>query len=574
MSPSLARGVLVTAWVALSCLASATPARAQDAAACDGLIVSRVVVASVRPPFSGVAARWQTIAHAVGLHHTTTRDEVIKAFLSLRPGQPCTEFRRAESERVLRAQPFFSDATVGVLPDSGDQVMVHVTATDEVPVLVSGRFRGLMPEALSLGNQNVGGTALSVAARVERGNAYRAGIGATVEQNALFGRPYRLLVEADRYNVGHRASAEMEHPFFTDLQRISWHAGIEQRDDFLRVARPARDNLALEVNDHRWDASGVLRLTGSHTVTLVGGAVTGRRFDPATAGIVVSDTGLLPDSGQTLRNRYTPFRVGRIGATIGVRRVSFHTVNGFDALIGAQDVATGAMLGVFVARGLPSLGVTDQFFSTAFYAGASTGNTLLATLVQAEARRDAASNEWDSTIGSARSAFYWGSAPGAVLVLADELSGGRRSRLPLQLSLDDRTGGILGYHNTALAGATRNVARAELRWSAEALVRRADVGLATFGEVGSLWAGDAPYGVTATRATVGISVLAAYPTRSKRLYRADIGIPLTRSGEGAGRIEIRLSGEDRTQGFWREPGDVSRARTGAVPTSLFAWPTR
>ena len=132
---------------------------------------------------------------------------------------------------------------------------------------------------------------------------------------------------------------------------------------------------------------------------------------------------------------------------------------------------------------------------------------------------------------------------------------------------------LLGYRESALAGAYRNVARTELRWTAAALVRNADVGFSTFGQVGSIWAGDAPYGRTATRATAGISVLAAYPTGSKRLYRADVGVPLTRRGEGSG-IEVRFSSEDRTQLFWREPEDVSRARTGTVPTSLFAFPAR
>jgi hypothetical protein len=37
-----------------------------------------------------------------GLHHTTTCPDVIRRFLLLRAGEPCTERRRAESERVLR----------------------------------------------------------------------------------------------------------------------------------------------------------------------------------------------------------------------------------------------------------------------------------------------------------------------------------------------------------------------------------------------------------------------------------------------------------------------------------------
>jgi hypothetical protein len=80
--------------------------------------------------------------------------------------------------------------------------------------------------------------------------------------------------------------------------------------------------------------------------------------------------------------------------------------------------------------------------------------------------------------------------------------------------------------------------------------------------------------VNATRASVGFSLLAAYPTRSKRMYRADFAFPLTRAGEGKGRIEVRFSSLDRTQTFFTEPPDVSVARTGTEPSRLFAWPTR
>ena len=177
-------------------------------------------------------------------------------------------------------------------------------------------------------------------------------------------------------------------------------------------------------------------------------------------------------------------------------------------------------------------------------------------------------------IGSGRSALYLGRGPGWRLLLDDQFSGGTRSLLPIQLSLEDRQGGMLGYHNSALAGAYRNIARTEARWAGASLIRGADVGFAGFGQLGSIWAGDAPYGRTATRGSVGISIIAAYPTGSKRLYRVDVGIPLVRGGDGGGKLEVRFTTEDRTLIFWREPDDVSRARTGTVPTSLFAFPTR
>ena len=547
--------------------------RAVPDSLCVGRIVSRVDIQPSPPPFAGSAKKWQAAARALGLHHATTNASVVAAFLSLVPGRQCTVFRRAESERVLRAQPFLADATVRLEPDTGGTVAVVVSTTDEVPVLATARFRGLAPESFSLGNENLGGRALRVEAHVERGRAYRTAVGARVEQDVLLGHSFRLVLEADRYQRGQRVGTELGHPFFTDLQRSSWHAGYTNSDEYFGVERPSREPLALGMTNRSWDASALLRIFGTHTVGLLGGAITGRRFDPAAAGIVIDDTGLRADTGVALRGRYTPFRVSRIGALGGVRRVSFHPVNGFDALVGSQDVMSGVAAGLFAGGGLSQYGERDVFLSSALYAGLASRNALLGSLAAVEGRRDPSGGPWNSVIGSARTAFYWGSAPGAVLVVSDEFSGGIRSRLPLQVSFADRDGGLMAYRRSGLAGAQRNIAHAELRWSGESMMRRADVGFAAFSEVGTLWAGDAPYGVDATRTTVGVSLLAAYPTRSKRLYRADIGIPLTRSGDGMGRIEVRFSSADRTQGFWVEPQDVARARTGTEPRRLFAWPT-
>jgi hypothetical protein len=220
------------------------------------------------------------------------------------------------------------------------------------------------------------------------------------------------------------------------------------------------------------------------------------------------------------------------------------------------------------------MGESDVLISSATYLGWSTEYTQLATVALGEIRHDEARAQWNSAIGSARTAFYWGTGPGMLLVVDNEMSVGRNSRLPLQLTFRDQQGGLIGYRNSGLAGGERSVTRAEVRWSAESMIRKADVGFATFSEVGQLWKGDVPYGSNATRVSVGVSLLAAYPSRSKRLYRADLAIPLTRGGEGPGRIEVRFSSADRTQGFWIEPHDVARARTGPEPGRLFAWPSQ
>jgi hypothetical protein len=543
---------------------------------CDGRTITRIDIRPGRPPFSGHAAKWRAIARALGLHHATTRARVINAFLALHVGDPCTEFRRTESERVLRAQPFIADARVRVVVDTAGDLAAIVETTDEIPVLVGGRFRGIGPDALSLGNGNVAGQGIRLEGAWEAGRSYHMGYGGRFVDYATFDRPYLLSIEGFRFRVGDALGVELGHPFFTDLQRVSWHVGVQGGTNFPRIARPAQDPLALEVHNRSWDVSGVLRVFGTRTIALVGGAVTGRRVDPASFGVVVSDSGFVADTGVTLNGRYLPFETVRVGGIAGARRVGYVAVSGFDALTGAQDAPSGVSGALFVGRGFATGPgeLSDIFLSGATYAGYARRTFLIANLAEVEGRRDMLTRDWNSIIGSTRSAIYWGQGPGTVLVVSDELSGGINSVLPLQLTFSDATGGVLGYHRTGLAGSRRNVLRTELRQSKADLIRGADLGVAVFGQLGTLWSGDAPYGWTGSRGSIGLSLLGAYPTRSKRVYHIDLAFPLTRGGPAGGRFEIRFGSDDRTSRFWEEPADVAQARTGANPATLFAWPTR
>jgi hypothetical protein len=531
--------------------------------------VSRIEITSGRPLFEGTMGRWRNVARAIGLHHTTTHERVIAAFVALHVGDECTDLRRTESERVLRAQPFLASASVKTVPDGPGQVAVLVETRDEAPLLLNARFHGIRPEAFSLGNGNIGGEALLAEARMERGYNYRTAVGGRLTDYATFGRPYVGTIEGERQTIGYWFDSRLEHPFFTDLQRVAWHLELGTGHGYPGIIRPARDALALGVREDRWDASTVTRLFGTKTVLLVGAGFSGLRIVPDTIGTVITDTGAVIDTGTVLHNRYTPFRAGRLGVLGGVRRLAYRTVRGFDALTAQQDVAGGLAGGVFVGHGLSALGETDFFLSGAAYGGKATEHTLLAAMTAVEGRRPVGQRAWDSIIGSGRAAYYMGGGPGFMFTTDDEYSLGVRPRLPMQLWLGDWRGGIIGYHNSTIAGARRNVVRTELRWSGASLVRGADVGFAALGQLGTMWAGDAPYGVNATRTSIGFSVLAAYPTGSKRLYRADIGFPLRRGQAGGGGIEVRFTSEDRTQTFWREPDDVQRSRTGSAPSALF-----
>jgi len=72
------------------------------------------------------------------------------------------------------------------------------------------------------------------------------------------------------------------------------------------------------------------------------------------------------------------------------------------------------------------------------------------------------------------------------------------------------------------------------------------------------------------RSGTGISLLVAVPPRSKRLFRLELGYPL--SHDPHAKFEIRMSVADLTRVFWDEPSDVKRSRESTVPASIFNWP--
>ena len=166
----------------------------------------------------------------------------------------------------------------------------------------------------------------------------------------------------------------------------------------------------------------------------------------------------------------------------------------------------------------------------------------------------------------------WPSAHPLHLLMADvSFAGGWDSRIPYQLSLGDRRGGMRGFESAWLGGGTRVVGRLEERWKVASFRGTADVGVGAFTDVGFVNANDVPLGVSSgVRQSVGASLVIAAPQRSQRMWRVDIALPTARR-DGA-RWQVRLLSEDRTRVFWQAPPDIRRARERVLPQSIFNWP--
>lgn len=369
-------------------------------------------------------------------------------------------------------------------------------------------------------------------------------------------------------------SAALGHAFITDLQRTAWHIGFRDVHDYTSFVRPDSVALALGARRRFADLGGVLRIGFRGRSAFVGGLLTHERIAPAAHAVIVSDSGLIADTSAPLAGPFASTHNMRLNAVVGVRSIGFMAVRGFDALAAAQDVATGVQFGAIVGRGVAWFGARDEdvFLAADLYAGVGSPTSFAALQVEGEARRDRDQDRWDSMVAGGRLAWYFKPSAAYILIGSGEFSGGWRwrERIPFQLTLGDRQGGVRGYRDSRVAGAVRGVARLEGRWSIGRLTRHVALGLASFADAGRVWAGDAPFGVDSRVKTgVGVGLLAAIPPRSRRLWRLDVAVPVSADAHAGWEVRLTVL---RASGFWREPSDVAQARAGAAPATIFTWP--
>lgn len=328
------------------------------AAQCDGKIVSGIAIAPRAPLFLHVPRPLRLLVRGVGLEHPTTQAEVIRRFLLLDVGRPCSVTELAESQRILRLQPFLAQATLRAVADSVGGVRIEVETLDEMPTIFSMRFRSWRPAALLFGDGNVGGQALHIAGKVEQGFHYRTGAGAQVVAYQAFGRPYTLAFEAYRAPLGSTLTLALGHAFLTDLQRTAWHVGYSNVNAYASFVRPDTEAISVGVVRRFADIGSVLRIGFGRRIGYLGGLVTYERVTPAAQAVVISDSGLVADTTAPIGGPFARYENVRLNAVVGVRNLSFLEARGFDALAALQDVARGVQFGAVVGQG------NDTFLST------------------------------------------------------------------------------------------------------------------------------------------------------------------------------------------------------------------
>jgi hypothetical protein len=543
---------------------------------CSGQTISDIVVIT-QPPFADrLPRRFDWVRQTARTLHVNTRDDVVRRFLLLKPGEPCNQIKRAESERILRAQPFLVDARIRAYEADSGEVRLEVETRDDFSVIFEPVVRGGGPvfQGLRFGETNLAGSARLLAAEWRNGRAYNDVLGVSYTDFQFLGQRDELRLEARRNPFGQRMEAQVVRPYYTDLQRFAWVGGVGGTREPMRLLRGNFPENAVNVRRAYADVGGLVRAGPVGRLKLVGLSFTREEERVDSLPFFLTPEGVRVDSLGARPPLYPQQNVMRANLLLGVRALRFVRVQGFDALTGAQDVRVGAQVGVALGHSIPTGAARDRdrFLSTNVYLGAGGEKWFVGAQGISEGRYDLQRSEWNNLVASGRAAWYFRPAISQTTVVQAEWGVGRRMLVPFQLSLADRIGGVLGHRFSSDPGASRLVLRAEQRFVIPTRLNLADVGFAAFAEGGRLWAEESvPFSTdTPWRGSVGVSLLAAVPPRSRRLWRLDVGLPV--SNDPRKRIELRVTGFDRSRAFWRDTPDVERSRERTAPTSLFTWP--
>jgi hypothetical protein len=565
------RRALCAAGIACAVRAGAqTPPADAALTRCIGQRVTKLSIEPIGPQFGGASASSKLVTGLVRKFHADSRARVIREFVQLKEGDICTEIKRRETERVLRAQWFIQDARVLVYPDK-DGVQLIVTTVDEVAMILGAGLSGTDLRSFTIGNANLMGRGVLFETGWRSNGALRDGRSLRIRSAITFGQPIQTNITWSRFGLGNRADIELRYPFLTDLQRYGFRGILGKDDDYVRFVRPTGDLPFQRLSRTFMSLGGVARIGQPGALLLAGASVS---YDDEDIGraVVVTDSGAFPFRETLPVLPAPPQSATRLNLLVGGRAMRFLPVEGFDALTGVQDLRIGVQFGGQFGRPLKLSGIaTNDFFVAGdAYAGWGTQKMFAGTEWIISGRKTNR-GRWDGRLISGRSAVYLKPAKKTTTIVSAEYTGGSDVRVPFQVPIGVSRFGVRGFRKSLDAGESRFILRGEQRQFLGRPWGFADAGVAVFAETGKLWAGSAPYGITSPwRSSVGTGILLAIPPRSRRLYRFDIAYALNPDGN-SGRWETRLTSGNVTRAFWQDPDESRRARERSLITNLFSF---
>jgi hypothetical protein len=233
-----------------------------------------------------------------------------------------------------------------------------------------------------------------------------------------------------------------------------------------------------------------------------------------------------------LLRQLTPFSATRAAIHLGTRRVRYRDYVGLDALRETNLTGLGIYAGVSVGRTIGILGaprapeVSDWFTRGHVSVTEPIGSSLVHLGGTVEARH--VESGWRDVLAEGELAAYGRAAwlPWQTLFFRMSTAGSWHTTLPYQLSLGGREG-VRSLAEDRFPGGRmlRFVAedRVVLPWPTDT----ADLGFTVFGDLGRVWAAEAPYGVdSGWQAALGFGLRIGLPNGTRNAWRVDLAFPV------------------------------------------------
>jgi len=483
--------------------------------------------------------------------HIPTRADFIEKELLFAPGDCFDPELVSATARALREFRFLAAAAITdeTLPDGGRSVLIETRDEWTTKVALYARVEdGIRFDGASLYEENLLGRGILVGVfRIDRDEMQDAGVA--LEIPAIGSTGLDAAIVASRTLSGNAFQQMLIRPFQAERQDIAFRQRIDWREDpFSYVLLPDRDfsHLVTPVRTVRGELTWGRRFGEPGNLHLIGGGASFERVEVGgldqVEGIRRNNfSGLIETSDATLAEPILPQiegrRAARLNLLLGTRRLTFETRRGLDALNGVQDIPVGEEVILTLGRSIGSTGKGrpgDLFARTGFLIGHSRQSSVLQFRLMLEGRReDGRADEgiggWRDLLAESHVLLYL--TPTfpfrQTILFSGSYQAGWYTSAPFQLTLGGPTG-VRGYLDTAFPGGRRSVLSLESRIPTPSLFPDLmDMGVTLFGDLGSIHAGDAPFGTdSGWRGTLGGGIRVGFPSGSSSVIRADLAFPI------------------------------------------------
>ena len=565
----------------VSTLSAQDSLNSRAAETCPDGVISSIDVESqtIYDPSSTSVALLAWTYRVLDLMHINTREAFIRSELLFQEGDCFDSFLMSESERLLDSHGFMYVEEMSAQVDGEGGYSVQVVTRDEwsTKIDVGPTFDegSLNLERFQVTEENfLGNGIFAEFTRYVRRETSTQSVGLRTPR--FFGRS-DAGVAAGTSRAGRFFDHYWRYPFVGEAGRVSVREGYKRGSDFFAYSADGAepfDQVLVPVSREEVELSGAYRFGNPGESIILGGSISRdvlefRSSPEVTFGDFDVRDPLPGAQPLEMQRQLSPYAATRIALHFGTRRFRYTDYTGLDDLRHTQLTALGLFAGVTVGKSLNLFHTDrapneDDFFTRGHL---SFTHPLGLSLVHASGTVEARYDEvWRDILADADVAFY-----GRTSVLASHTlfvrattSGGWNTHLPYQLVLGGRAG-IRSLTEDRFPGGRmlRFVFedRIMLPWPRET----ADLGITLFSDLGRIWAGDVPYGVTTDwKAALGFGLRIGLPRNTRNIWRTDIAFPVE-GGSPVFRVTLELN--KLRDGFVTE--DVGRSRRFNVGPETF-----